>query len=156
MRIEADDVDVDEELATEQIFDTQHGEGHTYNPQQAADQGLSYTPPTDPPTVPSKDDPQGVEIAAGFAPSMEHAEIDVEDLPTHLDDSDLEIRDDVLEALRYNSETADLTGIAVAVREGIVYLVGIVPTEDDIAQVYNIVGDLEGVVRIVNHLQVGS
>ncbi len=46
--------------------DTQHGDGTAYYPLKAQQQGLVYVPPDDPPILPS-DDPQGIEIAAGFA-----------------------------------------------------------------------------------------
>jgi hypothetical protein len=152
--IEAEDVDLDKELGTEEFIDTQHGDGHTYNPQQAADQGLTYTPPSDPPTVPSEERAEGVEIAAGFAPSMEDTDPDAEALPPHVDAGDLEIEEDAQLALRYNSETAHLTGVQVRVREGIAGLFGTVESEDDLARVYSVVGDLEGVVRVESFLRV--
>lgn len=151
--IEEEDVDVEEELAQEEIFDTQKGEGHTYNPQQAADQGLTYTPPSDPATVPS-DDLQGAEVAAGFAPSMEDSDPDQERLPDRIDDQDLDLQEDVYQALRYNSETAHLSDTRVLVREGVVSLFGTVPSEDDLGRIYSVVSELDGVVRVVNHLQV--
>lgn len=154
--IEADDVDLDEELETEEIFDTQHGEGHTYNPQQAAEQGLTYTPPTDPPIVASEERLEGVEIAAGFAPSMEDAEPDVEELPAHVDAGDLEIEEDAQQALRYNSETAHLTEVQVRVRNGVAGLFGTVQSEDDIGRVYDIVSEVGGVMRVETFLRVES
>jgi hypothetical protein len=153
-RIEADDVDVERELATEEFFDTQHGEGHTYNPQQAQDQGLTYTPPTDPPVIPSEKDLQGVEIAAGFAPSMEESRLHTRDLPSRVHGSDLDLQEDVYLALPYNSETAHLEDIKVQVNNGVVSLLGTVFSEDDIARVYDIVNDLEGIVEVRSHLQV--
>jgi hypothetical protein len=147
-RIEADDVDIEEDLAPEQVFDTQHGEGHTYNPQHAADQGLTYTPPTDPPVVSSRDDPQGAEIAAGFAPSMEEAGPDVRDLPSQVDNNDLDLQEDIYQILRYNSETAHLKDIEVQVVRGVVTLWGTVLDENDIGILYDIVHDLEGVVEV--------
>jgi hypothetical protein len=153
-RIEADDVDVERDLATEEFFDTQHGEGHTYNPQQAQDQGLTYTPPTDSPVIPSEDDPQGVEIAAGFAPSMEESGPHAENLPLGVHGSDLDLQEDVYQTLRYHSETAHLDNIKVRVCNGVVILGGTVFSEDDIARVYDIVSDLEGVVEVRSHLRV--
>jgi hypothetical protein len=151
--IEEEDVDVEEELAQEEIFDTQKGEGHTYNPQQAADQGLTYTPPSDPATVPS-DDLQGAEVGAGFAPSMEDSDPDRQRLPDRIDDQDLDLQEDVYQALRYNSETAHLSDTRVLVNEGVVSLFGTVPSEDDLGRIYSVVSELNGVVRVVNHLQV--
>jgi hypothetical protein len=152
--IEADDVDVDEDLAPEEVFDTQHGEGHTYNPTHAADQGLTYTPPSDPPVVPSEEDPQGVEVAAGFAPSMEDTDPDARKLPSQVENNDLDIQEDVYRALRYNSETTHLTDIQVEVNHGVVTLRGSVLDQDDMGVVYDIVNDLEGVIEVRSYLEV--
>jgi hypothetical protein len=65
--IDSDD-EWEEELAEGTLYDTQHTDGSTHNPEEAWEQGLVYIPPEDPPVLPS-DEQQGVEIAAGFAPS---------------------------------------------------------------------------------------
>jgi hypothetical protein len=145
-----DDPDVQE------IMGNQHGTGRTYQPRKAVEEGLSYTPPRDPPTVPSEDAPQGSEIAAGFAPSMEDSDPDRRKLPDRIDRADLEIQEDVGLALRYNSETADLDDVSALVNRGVVSLYGTVPSEDDIALVYAVVSDLEGVVKVISHLEVAG
>ena len=150
------DTDLDEEAAAEEIIGNQRGTGRTYQPQKAVEEGLSYTPPRDPPTVPSGDDPQGSEVAAGFAPSMEDTDPDPQRLPDRIDRADLEIQEDVGLALRYNSETAHLGDVSALVKQGVVSLYGTVPTEDDIARVYDIVSDLVGVVRVRSHLGVAD
>jgi hypothetical protein len=150
---EAADANIEAELADEQYFNTKESDGHTYNPRQAAEQGLTYTPPTDPPTLPSEDDLQGAEIGAGFAPSMERSDPDVERLPGDVDNNDLDLREDVYTALRMNSETFHLTQIKVQVDQGVVNLLGTVPTEDDISRVYDVVNSLTGVVAVQNNLQ---
>ncbi len=155
-RIEAEDVDIEEDLAPEQVFDTQHGEGHTYNPHHAQDQGLTYTPPSDPPVVPSHDDPQGVEIAAGFAPSMEESEANVRDLPPSMVDNDLEIQENIYRSLRYNSETAHLTDLTVEVENGVALLRGTVTDQNDIPLVYEVIQELDGVLDVRNHLEVAA
>lgn len=152
-KIEAEDVDVEEELAERHHYDTQRGEGHTHDPFLAQDQGLTYTPPTDPPTLPSEDAPEGIEVATGFAPSMESSDPDVERLPPHVDDSDLDLVDDVYLMLRNNSETGHLTNIKVQVHNGVVNLLGTVPSEDDIARVHAIVSEMDGVNAVQNNLQ---
>ncbi len=140
-------------MAREEVFDTQQGEGHTYNPYVAQDQGLTYTPPSDPPTLPS-DDPQGAEVAAGFAPSMEDANPDAEILPSRVDNKDLDLLDDINLTLRTNSETGHLANIKVQVKDGIVTLLGTVPAEEDIGRVHAIVAELDGVDEVRNHLEV--
>jgi hypothetical protein len=142
-----------QDLQQEETFDTQHSDGHTYDPHLAQDQGLTYTPPTDPPVVPDRDDPQGVEVATGFATSMEDTDPDAEVLPESIDDNDLDLEEDVRTALRYNSETTNLDNVQVQARDGIVTLTGTVPREDDLALVYAVVSELEGVVVVRNRLQ---
>jgi hypothetical protein len=154
--IEEEDMPWDEDPDVQEIMGNERGTGQTYETLEAAEEGLSYTPPRDPPTVPSRDDPQGSEIAAGFAPSMEDSDPDREELPDRIDRSDLEIQEDVGLALRYNSETADLTEVSAFVNRGVVSLFGSVPSEDDIALVSDIVSDLEGVVDVISHLEVAD
>jgi hypothetical protein len=155
-RFKPEDVDFEEDLSTERAFDTKRGEGHTFDPWKAEDQGLTYTPPSDPPTVPSHDDPQGAEIAAGFGPSMEATGADVEDLPERVDNRDLDLEEDIYEVLRYNSETQNLHEIRVYVHNGVVSLFGTVPDDQDLAQVYNVISDVEGVIRVHNQIEVRS
>jgi hypothetical protein len=134
-------------------IDTAHSDGSTTDPHEAQEQGLVYTPPTDPPVLPS-DDPQGAEIAAGFATSMEEYGPDVVDLPERVDNNDEDLVQDVLTMLRNNSETSHLTEVQVAVRNGVVYLRGNVVSQDDISLVDEMVRDMEGVVDVENDLDV--
>lgn len=152
--LEVETGDADEDLAVEDQFDTQHTDGHTYNPWIAADQGLTYTPPTDPPTVASNRRNEGIEIGAGFSPSMEETNPDEEILPDGVDNQALDLEEDVLTALRYNSETGHLGDVRVYAEAGIVSLFGTVPSEDDLGRVYEIVYELEGVREVRNHLEV--
>jgi hypothetical protein len=150
---EAEEAGAANDLAADDWVNTQHSNGHTYNPQIAAEQGLTYTPPHDPAVLPD-DNPQGVEVAAGFAQSMEDSDPDIERLPNHVDNNDLDLLDDVYEALRLNSETAHLDNVKVQVNQQVVYLLGTVNTEDDIGQVHTIVRGLPGVRSIRNNLEV--
>jgi hypothetical protein len=145
--------ELERDLATEELYDTQHGDGHTYNPQQAWEQGLTYTPPHDPATQPS-DDLQDAEFAAGFGTSVEDSGADEEVLPSNVDNNDDELQNDVYLILRNNSETADLTDITVRVRDGVVTLLGTVPTDTDIALVDEIVWDIDGVLEVENQLDI--
>jgi hypothetical protein len=56
-----------------QWIDTAHSDGSTDNPMVAQRQGLVYTPPSDPPVLPSADG-QNVTVAAGFASSLEETD----------------------------------------------------------------------------------
>jgi osmotically-inducible protein OsmY len=118
----------------------------------AMDQGLVYSPPMDPPVIPS-DDLQGVEMAAGFASSIEDDEIDVDDLPESVDEIDSDVETDIRKALRFNSETTHLDDVRVYVRNGIAYLRGTVIDEDNISLVEEFVRDLDAVDDIRNELE---
>jgi hypothetical protein len=137
------------------LIDTAHSDGSTDNVQLAMDQGLVYTPPTDPPVIPS-DDLQGAEIATGFASSIEESDLDIEDLPVRVDDNDSDLEEDIRMALRQNSETTHLEDVRVYVRNGIVYLRGTVLDEDDITIVDEFVRDIDAVKDIRNELEVAE
>jgi hypothetical protein len=133
------------------MIDTAHTDGSTDNVQMAMDQGLVYSPPTDPPVIPS-DDLQGIEMAAGFASNIEDDEIDIEDLPESVDEIDADIEADIRKALRFNSETTHLDNVRIYVRNGVAYLRGTVVDEDDIGLVEDFVRDLDAVDDVRNEL----
>jgi BON domain len=144
----------DADLAIEELIDTQHTSGSTYDPYMAEDQGLVYTPPDDPPIIPS-DNSMGVEMGIGFAQSMEESNPDVEDLPARVDNNDLDLEDNVVTALRYNGETTHLSdGIRVRVRRGVVRLYGTVIDLQDVDLVEDVVRNMDGVVDVINLLEV--
>jgi hypothetical protein len=146
-------VDPECDLAMEDIVDTQHWYRYTYNPHLAQDQGLVYIPPEDPPVLPAED-PEGIRVATGFAPSMEEADPDVEELPPHVDDNDLDLEEDICIALQNNSETSHLTGVHVRVRNRVAWIRGLAETEDDIGHVADVVASLKGVRDVVIDLDV--
>lgn len=149
---EAQDVHPADDMADDEVFKSQHSDGHTFNPRRAAVEGLTYTPPTDPPIVPG-DDPQGAEIAAGYSLSQDEDDSRAERLPERVANNDLDLRDRVYRALRQNSETGHLTHVKVQVQNAAVNLLGTVESQDDIAMVHEIVAQLEGVKAIKNNLQ---
>ena len=150
------EIDLDEDLGTEQRYQTQRSEGSTFNPDEAEEQGLSYTPPSDPPVVPSDDEPQGVEMAAGFAPSMEDTEPEARRVPERIENRDLDLEEKIDDELRLNSETRHLRDIRVYVSDGVVSLFGSVPDDDDAARAVDLVADMPEVARVYDYLEVES
>jgi len=150
--LNAGEDEAEKDLADLDWYDTQHGEGHTYNVSVAMDQGLVYTPPTDPPVLPDPDDPQGVQVAAGFGLSMEDSDPDVEIIPETVDDNDLDLEEDVNAMIRFNSETQHLTQVHVRVTNGVVVLFGTVPGDEDIDILVDMIEGIEGVERVLNYL----
>ena len=139
----------------EQWIDTAHTDGSTDDPLLAQRQGLVYIPPSDPPVLPSSDG-QNVAIAAGFASSMEETDPSVIRLPDHVDGNDLDLEQDIRIMLHNNSETANITEVQLAVRDGIVFLAGSVESEDDIAILDEMIRDMEDVVDVRSRLTVAG
>lgn len=157
----SDDIEVyPEELAAtagdytvDEFVDDELSQGQTNVPSEAIEDGLSYSPPSDPAVMPSEE-PDSAEVGTGFAPSMEESGPDVDELPPHVDNNDLELEEDVYVALRNNSETAHLDNIDVRVADAVVYLRGSVPEQDDLGQGYAIVSELEGVREVVSRVEI--
>lgn len=150
------DEDWEDDLSDGTLIDTQHTDGHTYDPEEAWEQGLVYTPPDDPPVAPSGSH-QGIEVTAGFAPSMAQSNPDLNELPANVDNNDLDLEEDVYVTLRNTSETVDLADrITITVEDGVVTLEGAVLNDADIALVDEVVTNVPGVVEVKNLLEVAD
>jgi hypothetical protein len=101
--------------------------GETDIPYVASDEGLTYVPPSDPPVVPS-DDPQGVDVAAGFGTQPEDDFGEGSELLS--EGSDLTER--IREAFRADASTSTLADqVVIGTRGSTVVLRGVVDTIDD-------------------------
>jgi hypothetical protein len=135
--------------------DTQHGDGTAYYPLKAQQQGLVYVPPDDPPILPS-DDPQGIEIAAGFAKESQFEDPRGEYVPERLAGGDWDLQARIEAVLHKSSMTNQMTDVRVQVEDGVAYLSGKVETLDDIDVVCSVVQQIEGVVDVEEELIVTS
>lgn len=135
--------------------DTQHGDGTAYYPLKAQQQGLVYNPPDDPPILPS-DDPQGIEIAAGFGKEVVFDDPRAESTPERLAGSDWDVQARIETVLRKSSLTNQMTGVRVRVEGGVAYLSGEVETLDDIDVVCSVVQEIDGVGDVEEELIVTS
>lgn len=145
----------DAEFDEDGPVDTQHGDGTAYYPLKAQQQGLVYVPPDDPPILPS-DDPQGIEIAAGFAKESQFEDPRGEDVPERLAGGDWDLQARIESVLHKSSLTNQMTEVWVEVEDGIVYLSGKVETLDDIDVVCSVVQQIDGVVDVEEELIVTS
>ena len=146
------------ELDEDGPVDTQHSDGSASTPMEAQDyRGLVYTPPDEPPILPS-DSPEGIEIVAGFGKDLEEDDDPREQiLPPTVADNDLDLQEKILYVLRHSSETNRMPpDVQVEVEDGIVYLTGQVETLDDVDLVSTLVQDIEGVVDVEEDLTVAS
>jgi len=120
----------------------------------AEEQGLVYTPPTDPPVIPG-DNYESGEIGVGFAPSMEEANPNASDLPEHVDNNDWDLVSDIEESLRVNSETHHID-LTVQVTNGTAIVRGTVETADDIGRAERIIAELDGVLDVISEVELAD
>lgn len=119
----------------------------------ASDEGMTYVPPIDPPTVPSSSR-EDAEIAAGFGVSALDEPYD-QDHHSTFEFSDDDVAARVYEAIRADSATSDYADrIAIDVAEGVVTLRGEVVDLDDSDNLLAVAGYVEGVVDVVDKLRV--
>jgi hypothetical protein len=138
------------ELLTEQEL----REGETDNPDVAAEEGLTYVPPIDPPVIPDPDDPQGVQVAAGFGTTALDEPFDADHHSEILSNDD-EFAERVREALRADSMTSMYAeSLAIGTRDGTVAVRGVVDDIDDTDNVVEVIGRVTGVVEVRDELEV--
>lgn len=128
--------------------------GETGDPSVAAEEGLPWVPPIDPPVVPSEEDPQGIRIAAGFGVSALGEPYD-EDHHSELLPDDDEMSARVREALLADSATSRFAErIIIGTRGGKVVLRGRVDDVQDTDEVTAVVERVTGVREVVDELEV--
>jgi hypothetical protein len=122
----------------------------TSDPFEAIESGVPYYPPEDPPTeVNGK--PWDADVDNGFASSADDVPPDDDAATDRLDFSDLEIEENVKQALFMHSETSDLS-IRVQVHEGVAMLRGKVRTLDEVGLVEDIASEVAGVDEVREYL----
>lgn len=127
--------------------------GETDNPDVAAEEGLTYVPPIDPPVVPSEDR-QGAEVASGFGLSALDEPYDEDhhsDVLTAEDEMAARVRD----ALRADSTTTEYADrLAIGTRGGVIRVRGVVEDIDDSDNVLAVIERVAGVEDIIDELEV--
>ena len=128
--------------------------GETDDPNVAAQEGMTYIPPTDPPVTVAPDDPQGVQIAAGFGMTAteDPYDIDHESEVVSIED-DMQAR--VREALRADAATtAYADSLAIAARGGTIGVRGVVDDVVDTDNVVEVISRVSGVDEVIDELEV--
>lgn len=128
--------------------------GETGNPDIAAEEGLTWVPPIDPPVIPSEEDPQGLEVAAGFGVDALAEPYDAEHHSEIVTDAD-DMEERIQEALRADSATSAMAQrIQVALRGGTVILRGEVEDVVDTDEVVAVVERVTGVTEVIDEIEV--
>jgi hypothetical protein len=124
----------------------------TDDPMQAVEEGLTYVPPIDPPTIPGGLD--NAEIASGLGISALDEPYDEDHHDSFLP-SDDEMAARVREALRADSSTTQYADrIAIAARRGVVILRGEVDDMVDSDNLLAVAEYVAGVSEVVDELRV--
>lgn len=120
---------------------------------EAVEEGFTYVPPIDPPTVPGGGY-QNAEIASGLGVSALDEPYDEDHHDSFLSAED-EVSDRVREALHADSSTTQYADrIAIESRGGIVTLRGVVDDLVDSDNLLAVAGYVEGVEEVVDELRV--
>lgn len=118
----------------------------TTDPLAAARDAEPYMPPTDPPVLPGGT--EGIHVATGFGISAEE-EAATDPMPR----GDEDIHDQAVLALSQDSLTSHYTW-EVEVDEGVISLGGRVPSVDDAEHATWMLGELPGVVDVIDNTTV--
>ncbi len=128
-------------------------EGETDNADVAAEEGLAWVPPIDPPVVPSNDR-QDAEVASGFGSSALDEPYDVDHMST-LESGDDTMGELIREAIRADAATSRYADeVAIGTRGGVVALRGIVDDVEDTDNLIEVVSRVNGVVEVIDELEV--
>jgi hypothetical protein len=129
-------------------------DGETDDPNEAAEEGLTWIPPVDPP-VRVGDDGQ-IEVAAGFGTTASDEPFDPDHRAEALSPHD-EVEARVLEALRANAATSSLVDrLALDAEGGQVVISGEVDDLTDEDAVLAVAEDVAGVVTAVSRMRIAS
>ncbi len=130
--------------------------GETANPDIAAEEGLAWVPPIDPPVIPSEEDPQGLAVAAGFGVDSLAEPYDADHHSEAVTDTD-DMEERIHEALRADSATSAMAQrIQVALRGGTVILRGEVEDLVDTDEVVAVVERVTGVTEVIDEIEVAA
>jgi len=130
-------------------------DGETDDPLVAIEEGQTWVPPSDPPTVPS-DDPQGIDIAAGTGVEGANERYDDD----HLDGGDLdegELNGRIRDAIRNDSATSPLADrLEIAVVGSTVILRGVVDDLEDGDNLAAVIEQVDGIDEVRDETEVAS
>jgi hypothetical protein len=148
---DSDQPDAERHENLESLAATELRDGETDDPNEAAEEGLTWVPPIDPPL---RIDDDGPEVAAGFGTTATDEPFDQDHHGQAMFAVD-EVEARVLEALRADSATAGLAdGLEIDAEGGRVIVAGSVDDIEDEDAVVSIVEAVSGVSAVVSRLEV--
>ena len=151
---DSDQPDRPPEASLEALEGIEPRAGETDDPNEAAEEGLIWVPPMDPPVRPGEGwDP---EVAAGFGTTAEDEPFDADHHGELLSQRD-EVTDRVLEALHADAATSALMDrVAVDTEGGRVVVAGVVDDLEDEDAIIAVASEVDGVDDVVSRLTVAA
>jgi BON domain len=138
----------------ESLVETELRGDETQNPDVAAEEGMTWVPPVDPPVIADREAPGGVAVASGFGVDALEEPYDADHHSELLSVED-EVVDRVREALRADSATSTLAdSIIIGAVGGRVVLRGTVADLSDTDEAVAVAERVTGVVEVVDELEV--
>jgi hypothetical protein len=129
-------------------------DGETDNPDVAAEEGMTWVPPVDPPVVADADSRDGMTIAAGFGGTATEEPFDADHHGSLLPADD-EVSTRVREALLADARTSRLADrVEVETAAGVVRLRGTVDDLEDGDLLAEVAGDVSGVTDVRDETEV--
>ena len=128
--------------------------GETDDANVAAEEGLAWIPPIDPPVVADESDPEGVRMAAGFGVDSRAEPYDVDHHGEVVPIGE-EFEERIREALLADASTSRYADqIVIGTRGGKVIVRGMVDDIDDTDNVAAVISNVTGVTEVVDELEV--
>ena len=123
--------------------------GETDDPEVAAEEGLAWVPPMDPPVVPDQEDPEGLAVGAGRGVDALADPYDQDHRGSSGDEGgELELR--VREALRADAATSTMDGIEVRLDGDRATVHGVVQTVDDADRIVEVIERVAGITSVTD------
>ena len=154
-RYASEDADPGALMSLDSASDSELRDGETDDPLVAIEEGQTWVPPNDPPTVPS-DDPQGIDVAAGTGvEGVDERYDDDHRSGDDLDESDLNGR--IRKAIRNDAATSVLADrLEIAVVGSTAILRGVVDDVDDGDALAAVIEQVDGIDEVRDETEVAS
>jgi hypothetical protein len=131
-------------------------DGETADPNVAAEEGLAWVPPIDPPVIADASDPEGIRVAAGFGVDAQAEPYDSDHHSEVVPLTD-EFEERIREALTADAATSRYADqIIIGTRGGRVVVRGVVDDIDDTDNVAAVISNVHGVAEVVDELEVAG
>ena len=131
-------------------------EGETDDPGVAAQEGLTYVPPIDPPVVADPEARDGIMPGAGIAVSAESEPYDESHRGTDLDPGS-ELNTRIREALRADAQTSVLQDrLVVGTRGSVAVVRGVIDDVDDSDSIVEVVSRVSGISDVLDETELAG